>query len=406
MGPAFLWLDYSERERRKMLELADLFRSKEALDELGIGTIRDALADQLFPGISTVMTRARYFLFVPWMYRRLEEKEISSREIADLARGAELRLVEPIEGSLDNAGNIGRQAKNALRRLPSSIYWHGLAVWGIRQFPGAQSQYHRYVDRFYQERQARKKRSEERDAELKENGRPNWHEGLVPPPENFPKECSLALTRREAEYLTDRIRLSAGCRDSVLQELADPQRKAREVDFVWDHDHLEQFTPAVQEKVRQARHFSELIRGASILYNLILAEETGREEAVENYRQLFADWVALVDARWEAFSAWSRESFWQTVYLTNPRISFATVAFVESWWDLLPQRHALLESIAARELITTREYTLKRNLSRIGNKEMQATWGGMSGALALDFRWGIAKSLLADIYAGWEADHA
>jgi len=54
---AFVWLDYSERERRKMLDVVDLFREHDTRDELGIGSVRDAFADLLFPGTSTIMTR-------------------------------------------------------------------------------------------------------------------------------------------------------------------------------------------------------------------------------------------------------------------------------------------------------------------------------------------------------------
>jgi hypothetical protein len=54
----FVWLDYSEGERRKMLDVVDLFREHDTRDELGIGSVRDAFADMLFPGTSTIMTRA------------------------------------------------------------------------------------------------------------------------------------------------------------------------------------------------------------------------------------------------------------------------------------------------------------------------------------------------------------
>jgi len=53
------WLDYSEQERRQAMEVIDLFREEETRDELGLGTIRDAFADLLFPGTSTIQTRAR-----------------------------------------------------------------------------------------------------------------------------------------------------------------------------------------------------------------------------------------------------------------------------------------------------------------------------------------------------------
>jgi hypothetical protein len=57
MMSAFVWLDYSERERREMLDIVDLFREHDKRDELGVGSVRDAFADMLFPGTSTIMTR-------------------------------------------------------------------------------------------------------------------------------------------------------------------------------------------------------------------------------------------------------------------------------------------------------------------------------------------------------------
>jgi len=51
--------------------------------------------------------------------------------MAASARQAELNLVEPVERSDDNDGNIGKVAKTALKRLPSSVYWPGLTVWGF-----------------------------------------------------------------------------------------------------------------------------------------------------------------------------------------------------------------------------------------------------------------------------------
>ena len=83
---AFVWLDYSERDRRKMLDVVDVFGEHDIRDELGIGSVRDAFADLLFPGTSTIMTRARYFLLVPWTYQRLERLRIRSAEMAARAR--------------------------------------------------------------------------------------------------------------------------------------------------------------------------------------------------------------------------------------------------------------------------------------------------------------------------------
>ena len=84
----FVWLDYSEKDRRKMLEVVDLFKEHDTRDELGIGSVRDSFADQMFPGTSTIMTRARYFLLVAWTYQRLEKQHISAAQFAVRARRA------------------------------------------------------------------------------------------------------------------------------------------------------------------------------------------------------------------------------------------------------------------------------------------------------------------------------
>jgi len=71
MAESFLsWLDFSEAERRKMIEIVTLFNERDTRDELGLAIIRDGFADLFFPGTTTLQTRARYFFFVPWLYRQ------------------------------------------------------------------------------------------------------------------------------------------------------------------------------------------------------------------------------------------------------------------------------------------------------------------------------------------------
>jgi hypothetical protein len=145
----FTWLDYSEEDRRKALDVADLFLEQDTRDELGIGTVRDALADTLFPGISTIQTRARYFFFIPWIYQHMEERRTPSRDAARFARRQEIEVITALLAAGDAEGVIGREARSGLQRLPSAVYWQGLSKLGIRQFSGSQDQYHRSLDNFY-----------------------------------------------------------------------------------------------------------------------------------------------------------------------------------------------------------------------------------------------------------------
>ena len=51
--PSFVgWLDYSEAERRQVQEMLQLFTEKGTVDDLGVGTVRDAISNRLFPGTS------------------------------------------------------------------------------------------------------------------------------------------------------------------------------------------------------------------------------------------------------------------------------------------------------------------------------------------------------------------
>lgn len=61
------WVDSSSAERERVRRAIALFDEKDTRDELGIGTVRDAFANAFFPGTSTIETRLRYCLFVPWI---------------------------------------------------------------------------------------------------------------------------------------------------------------------------------------------------------------------------------------------------------------------------------------------------------------------------------------------------
>ena len=203
MASSFTWLDYSENDRKIVLDILEAFKEHEARDELGIGVVRDAFSDMLFPGTSTIQTRAKYFLFVPWMYRSLEEKKVPSSKIEGRARKEEIRLIYALLASDDTDGVIGSEAKENLQRLPSNIYWQGLDAWGIRLFPYAISEYHRSLDTFYKLGKDSSHSLEEESDRLEK--RRNWHPELPLAPDDFPDNASFLLTYDEASYLKERV---------------------------------------------------------------------------------------------------------------------------------------------------------------------------------------------------------
>ena len=138
LNSTFTWLDYSEQQRRRMLDVVSLFSESDTVDELGLSYARDGIADLLFPGTSSVQRGARYFLLIPWVYLRLENRRTTSAEITSRARSKEVELIYALLKSGEYTGVIGADKKDKLKRLASNIYWQGLRSWGICLFEGSQ----------------------------------------------------------------------------------------------------------------------------------------------------------------------------------------------------------------------------------------------------------------------------
>ena len=108
----------------------------------GLGTIRDAFADRLFPGTSTLQSRTRYWLFIPWLYQRLEGAKVRSADADGRIRQLQAELVRSLEKGGESEGVIGIERKEKVLRPPSFVYWAGLARYGILLFPGSIGRYH------------------------------------------------------------------------------------------------------------------------------------------------------------------------------------------------------------------------------------------------------------------------
>ncbi len=402
MVSTLTWLDYSEHERRKMLDVIGLFGERTTRDELGLGSVRDAFADLLFPGTSTIQTAAKYFLFVPWIYLGLEQKRTPAAKIAVRARKLEIELARQLERSGEIEGVIGRIAKEKLQRLPSSIYWQGLYQWGIRVFSGSQDEYHRSLDIFYERLRARRASGHEYEGEsADEPDFHNWHVGLPKPDDGFPAGATLTLRPAEAEYL--RERMLTNCPRSLMAYLVREHVDVADLPFAWD---LSADLPDnLRSQLEHGRRFSEIMHGAQLLYNLILAQQRKWHDQIDAYQTKLDDWWQRVTDQIETLRAWDRRVFWRIVYQGNPRVSPRARRFINAWTDLVVaafDRGAIVESHVARQLVENREVQLKGGLARVRNQRARELWNGAAGAAQLDLRWNSARRIVSDILAGLE----
>src|SRR5436190_20932245 len=91
------WVDFSPEHREKVKSVIDLLSTPGVIDELGIGVIRDSFSDSLFPGLSTIQTRAKYFITVPRIfkdYEKLPAHQRRKRKLVDFLKDHENLCME------------------------------------------------------------------------------------------------------------------------------------------------------------------------------------------------------------------------------------------------------------------------------------------------------------------------
>lgn len=395
------WLDTSADEERRMRELIKLLSDSDTLDDLGVGQIRDAFGDLLFPGISTIQTRARYLLFVPWTYQQSARTREGS-ELAAHAANEERRIVETMDRAKATDGLIGKRAGVKVKTLPSTIYWTALKAYGILRTDVRPSGL----------QQIRRTRST--DDSPDDPGTSDWAPGIPSAVEGFPKSIpeGFDLKHDEAEWLREQMVKATPHQlfeDSLLKHLL---RRASAPDPAWDApwdvDDLDSAPSELRELIRHAEMFSLVIQGARLLYNLMLAEryqELGfdaLDSPADFYREELTDWATLCENRRTDLAAWRVADLWPLVQLKAPRISPATRDFVDAWVDAVKTQdcHGISSDPTLRKLVSDREFHNKRAQSRLRNEKLLGMWKGASGRNPMVFRWFQASRIVTDIFEG------
>lgn len=400
MASTLTWLDYSERDRRHAMGVIDLFRETGTIDELGLAGVGSSFSDLFFPGTSTIQTRACYFLLVPWLFLELEGRKVKSSEARARFRRAERNLNRQLCHGNDEPGLFGRVAGDALKRLPSDVYWGGLRSWGILTFPSHQWAYFRSLDEFY--RRASRFRGASRDPEGRSAPPANWHPNLPKPPSAFPSaNVNVALRRPDAEYLRERIQ--ARHPESLLAVLAGRADRADlEAGRPWELAVHREVPPGLRDQLRDAQCFAVCMQGAAFVYNLMLAELRQHEEWTENHRGNLEEWADKVDALGPDLANWKPSGVWLVMKAQGWPLGSPTQTFVERWVETLKQDgpRGVADSNNARTLVRDREVQLKRSRARLTNPRRLELWGGASGTWLMSYRWGSAKRILKDIFDG------
>ncbi|MEN4447991.1 DUF6361 family protein [Mycobacterium sp. SM3041] len=401
------WLDASSDDQRRMREIVNLFSERESRDELGIGQVRDALSDMLWPGTSTLFTRARYFLFIPWCYRAAAEARGGIDRSTELADRNERRLIRGLVDAGEKDGVIGANVGPALKTLPSALYWGGLRVHGVvnAATTNRSDAIAAEVDRAQNIRTAT---SDYHD----EVGQP-WHGGafhatLPPVPAGFPAEVAggFSMPQNEASWLRDLMMASS---PGTMLEYALKHRPDANGAVPWEDSVLRAAEGEPGNILEDARRFSILMNSASLIYNLLLAEAYDSEgynrveSQAEVYRKRLDDWAAQPNLA-DDVRSWNRDEFWRRVHTQNPGVNRRARRFIDDWLGMLGDIDlaSLADSEEVRRFIRNREREHKRSQARLENKRLLQAWLGASGSSQLVYRWTQLRPVIHDIHDGLE----
>jgi hypothetical protein len=405
----FTWLAYDDAERDQVAALVRALDEPETLDSLGLGVVRDTIADVLFPGTSTIQTRLRYFVLVARTVVEVERSgPKSTAEFDTRLRSIERRTLDALRSCGDRgSGIIGWDARWKTKRWPSSIYWNGLLEWGIRRVGGSLRSYSVAVVSH-----ARRRGQRFADEPGEGDGSSAWWDELPAweGDEPFPGALlEIAPTRAEAEYLLDRMaatfaggtgrpaNLARQC--SLLSHVARNLALA-EAHNPWD---INVADPYLAEVLVHANLFALVMHGAQLLYNRLLVERARNlgnqvDDVTLNERE--AAWVKEMTERFDEISAWARDfgGFMTVIRRAGGRISPCTRVFYQAWIDTAAKDPA--EAYSDHRLadrVREREQQLKGRNARLLKSEALTRWSGaLFGAGRLDYRWPVARRHLLD----------
>lgn len=387
------WIDFSSEDREKAMSVIDLMKEKGATDELGIGTIRDRLADLLFPGSSTIQTRAKYFFIVPWCMMEAEKNYKSRKgfikKLKDLETSVIYKLIE-VEDQ-EEKGIIGRESKENLKRKPSSIYWNGIKSYGIMPL---QLSLNQYIDTIEYRNGKGKMLKEEaglgddKDHGFLEDNNIRWC--IIKSNEGWLEELSINLSTEEAIYLRNTIiRSNPKSLYSII--LNDYLDIIHNEDNIYDLSFKDKLPKETYEVFQLALDFGNIIHGAHLRFNIILHNKNLVIET--KYDEEWQQWCKeMKNFHWESFDEV------KLFALTNASDGIKT--FVETWINIAKNIDNI-DLNYADTLIENREYSLKGGRAKIKNysKVDIDDWVGI-GKYKLNYRWDNVKTILTDINEG------
>lgn len=409
------WIDFSPDDRNKVSNVLAMLSEQGTLDELGIGQIRDAYSDLLFPGISTIQTRAKYFITIPRIIRDFQALPPSRRKhgLQGYLKEREnevARILASVHGE-DEIGIIGRTRiqSGGVDRRPSVIYWNGLRTFGIVNTPLSLADFCRHIETSASHSDMEladiAEGSDDKDAAHKDK--------FVFLPDKSSDWLSedklrLELSCGEAKFLKQKLIATPAIEHTVPTQLFRHDLADKAIDTESGEANAFELLAEIMLKNRKvsqqcknniqlANEFSLAIEGPHIRYNIIAARRNNFDTKVQQYEEEYLIWQDRVKDK-GLFHADSANR-WLSVFNNGSAHSIKNLSrdFVIEFCGMQQSNTPLGQ---VDKLVMEQAHRNKGERSLLKKKLSNDEWLGIR---RLDYRWSSARVILRDIRDGLHA---
>lgn len=396
MNAGLGWIDFSNSHRDKVFSVIEMLREPGTVDELGIGSIRDSIADWLFPGISTIQTRPKYFIFIPQLlltYLKTYQKSSNSLSLVNFLRQEENNLMQRLSKNYNyemGKGVIGvytAKTKGELLRKPSSIYWNGLKTHGFINTHLSLSDYIKMNDL---------SKGSGSDSEI--DSEP-YYEGKFaitsPPSLEISNNVDLNLTSAEANFLKDHF-IDSGPGKNENNLLSQLLISEERIKIVLESKNFREMATSLMsdpnlpvsttEVLNVAVGFESLIFGAYLRYNIILNKKLGSNKFQHEWEQWLHELPEqnndLIDL----------DFVFNSIAIRTP---YATQKFVRSFQREVLKPNMDIEVLDT--LVIDQELRKKGGRAKLQGQVTLEEITGWVGIQNLEYRYSQVRSLILDL---------
>lgn len=400
------WVDFSSTDREQVSKILAMLKESGTLDELGIGQIRDAFADLLFPGFSTIQTRAKYLITVPRIFRDYHLLSASQKKrkklykyLADSEDEVAKRLVAKHASSEDGIIGSTMVDKGGVSRRPSSVYWNAFRQFGIIKDTTSLKE---FCLEYEKDNEHNHYRTEHEDG-ADDEGHYRLKDKVELPSlqENWMEDISIDLSKKEADFLYQYMSMSTNISHSITAQLF----KHDLLDLALEEKYKsiealtlllinnEKVSAICKETIKLANEFSLAMEGPHIRYNIILSKKNNLNN-IEKLEKEFEIWMKEVNQKKLFYSDCSETWINAACKKHSAPFKSKTVSFIKSWSGLILSNASISELDA---LVEVRAKQNKGNRSLLHKKIVKEDWIGIR---RLDYRWSSAIKILRDISEG------